>query len=384
MNKMIRTFVSLLLVVCLIFSQLTLTPKAIEDTTHDISIEAATIAVTESLGDLLSALSASDTFVSRISSIENVVIWTPYIVFHSDTENQYAVYYFPLVDLETEKVVYLTEAIYYEGNYIVNALDAFVDALNAIDYVNNDCVVYMADNKIYIESNTQFLSITDYYYSDDTVSYTNTREEETTNSFVGLDFSKKKDYISARTDNLLECTYCNGLNDIDYLNAKSYGILTLYKPQGQYGYNMCWASAVATVLNYLRGTVVTGFEVCTRMGIGYDSGGNAYNIQDALAKYNVSYNYIRSSSLTWSQIIQNIDNEKPIIANCFPYGGTEGHAITIYGYTGTVSTTRYVYYWNSATNSSGAISNFEFGTGTGVFSNADGEPWFWETTVSYY
>lgn len=71
---------------------------------------------------------------------------------------------------------------------------------------------------------------------------------------------------------------------------------------GQYGYDMCWASAAATVINYKKTITVTPYEICNRLGIGYDDAGNIYDEQEALSLYGVSYGKIRFSMLGWDEI----------------------------------------------------------------------------------
>lgn len=172
-------------------------------------------------------------------------------------------------------------------------------------------------------------------------------------------YAKKED----RIDELVICEPCQWSDEMEMAEMKMYGTLELYEPQGQYSFGICWASTVATVYNYLSTSVISGVQVCNRMGISLNEGGTIYDEQDALALY-------------------NIDLEKPIIANGFTVYEV-GHAVTIYGYTGTSSTTGYVQYWNSALNS-GLGGEAVFKYNSRAFSSGTGYTYKWKTTLSYY
>lgn len=315
---------------------------------------------------------------------DNLSVALPYIVYHAEEDIQDEIYYFPVYCNENDVIICTVEAIYFEGSFVLNISSANIEILNEIDYVNENCIVYMTEGNVCFETEDSIV-VDSLFYCDTCVVAYDTSSLVETNEFMTVSFERKKDLLKSRMNNLRECKRNTQMDETECLNAKMYGILTLYRPQGQYDLNMCWASAAATVINYISDRVVTGYDVCNRVGIGYNAGGTVYDIQDGLAAFGIEYDYIRTASLSWSQLTTNINAEKPVIANCFPLYSQDGHAITLYGYTGTSSANGYVTYWDSSLNNgTGGSNSFEFGSGEGVFSSGNGISWFWTSTVSYY
>lgn len=340
----------------------------------------ATDCVKENFEDIIDVLMTDDIFVSRITDRDALDIGKPYIVYSTNTSNQEEIYYYPIVDENTNNVVYLIEAIGVNGTYSCNALDHMIEVLNEIDYVDEDCIVYCIGNELYFENSSKTINASLYYNGDcgEICEYTSTDCD----SFLELPFKEKEKMVSERLQNLTESELYEWRAEEEKMRAKLYGSLTLTNPQGQYVYNICWASAVATVYNYLTDSVVSGVEVCTRMGISLNLGGTVYDEQDALALYNINYSKIRKEPLSWSELKENIDGGKPAIANGFNSTGT-GHAVTICGYTGSSSTSGYVTIWNSYLNDGqGGYATFKYGKG--YFTNGDGCNYNWETSLSYY
>lgn len=309
-------------------------------------------------------------FATKLEKAEKVK--EPFVIYHVGEDQQDKVYYYPITD--NDGVIQLmVEAIIIDDVAECNLSDNLVDLMNQIDYEEEDIIVYRQDNCIFVETPSESLNAY-YFYNEpkQRLMYTVESEWNTT-------FEEKKATIENATDNMTEF---EPIGDIDeFLNIRMGGSLSLTNPMGQYGYGMCWASSVATVHNYLTNTVITGFEVCNRMGIGYDAGGTIYDEQDALAKYNITYNSIRGSALTWSQLTGNIDASKPIIANGSS-SGTIGHAVTIYGYSGTSSSLSNVKIWNSnANNGTGGYSTFNYSSG--YFTDASGTAYTWGSSLSY-
>lgn len=312
-------------------------------------------------------------FLSRITDRNSLGIAEPYIVYHCNADEQEKILYFPLIDKSKNKVVYLVEAIGVNGKYICNSLDHMVEALNDIRYLDNQCIVYLLNSDIYLETTSKIINVTE-YYSPETSKYISVNDEK----IMSRTFEEKKEDINERFNILYDFKKYEWESEEEILNTKMYGTLILSNPQGQYQYNMCWASAVATVHNYLISKVTNGFEVCTRMGIGYNDGATIYDTQDALAQYNIIYDEIRLSPLTWTELTGNINVSKPIIINGLNSEGA-GHAVTIYGY---VDTRKTVQVWNSFLNSgSGGYATFTYDSG--YFTNGDGVAYFWISSLSY-
>lgn len=132
---------------------------------------------------------------------------------------------------------------------------------------------------------------------------------------------------------------------------------------------------------FKKTSAVTPFEVCNRMGIGYDKGGTIYNEQDALSKYGVKYGKIRNSMLEWSVLTKNIDNKHPIIANLKCNDGVlQNHAVTIYGYS---SDSKTIEYWDSNINSgNGGKKKTTFSVAGNKFLCSGSHSYSWMTTLS--
>ncbi len=330
-------------------------------------------------------LSCDDIFTEKIVSADCLTIEKPFIVYHPDEASQDDVMYFPISD--NGKILFLVEVISVDGRYICNMLDHLVDALNEINYANTETIVYLWDGCIYLETDETCLDTSVIYgLSDNASSAVLLCEASTENSFLQACFSEKKEQILERSNSLRGISETDLISD-DVLTARMLGTLTLSSPQGQYGYGMCWASCVATVHNYLLSSVITGFEVCTRMSIGYNAGGSIYDEQDALALYGITYSYVRSSALTWSQLTTNINSSKPIIANGLSSAGT-GHAVVIYGYSGSSTTTGNVIIWNPNLCSSGKMDYVggeeKMTYSNSYFSDGEGTCFTWASSLSYY
>lgn len=309
-------------------------------------------------------------FAQKLINAE--VVNEPFIIYHVGKKQQDKVYYYPISD-ENGAIQFMVEAIIMNGVAECNLSDNLVELINLVDY-KNGMIVYKDEGTIYVETPTTSLNA--YYY----YNVPQERMLYSEESKWDADYTEKKAVIEKAETNMVEYSPIKIDNETTYSNMRIGGDLSLTNPMGQYGYGMCWASCVATVHNYLRSTIITGFEVCTRMGIGYDEGASIYDEQDALAIYNIDYDSLRWSALTWSQLKENIDAEKPIIAN----GAlTEeiGHAVTIYGYSGISTSDSNVKIWNpNANNGSGGYSTFKFSSG--CFAD-EGSVYSWCSTLSY-
>lgn len=156
--------------------------------------------------------------------------------------------------------------------------------------------------------------------------------------------------------------------------------LDLHNPMGQYGYDMCWASSVATVINYKKTITVTPYEICDRMETGYNDTGNIYDEQDALNLYGVSYEKIRFAMLGWNEIKDNIDSGNPVIANLACVNPNYiGHAVTVYGYT----SSKKIEYWDSyLNNGKGESKPITYSSAGNSFLEMKNHAYCWQTSLS--
>ena len=345
------------------------------------------------LGNVLAADATNDSYISQVEDyvellkqapgdnmvfsqnlIEAETVNVPFIIYRVGEKQQDKIYYYPISD-DNGVIQFMVEAIIIDDVAECNITDNLVDLMNLVDYENEQVVVYWYNNSIYIE--TPSVSLNAFYY------YNEPKARQLYSEKSGWDvtFEEKRLAIEEAERNMVEFSPISLTDTEDIRNMKMGGDLALSNPMGQYNYGMCWASCVATVHNYLRSTIITGYEVCTRMGIGYNDGGTIYDEQDALALYNISYDSARLSTLTWNQLTGNIDASKPIIINGISASNI-AHAVTIYGYSGNISTASNIKFWNpNANNGSGGYATFSYTYG--YFTDGSGTAYEWTNSLSY-
>lgn len=162
----------------------------------------------------------------------------------------------------------------------------------------------------------------------------------------------------------------------------------LYNEKGQGRYEDCWAASVATIVNYIKGSNISAINVCDKMKIGYNIGATIGEVQLALNKYDISYNYLNNNSssiLSWNDIKTNIDNRYPIYVAARHFksdGKVEGHAVTLYGYHNL--STKYVCLWNSGLdNGKGGYQVITYNSSRTTFTYG-GNTFVWAFSLSYY
>ncbi|MBQ8325520.1 MAG: hypothetical protein IJX86_00485 [Lachnospiraceae bacterium] len=131
-----------------------------------------------------------------------------------------------------------------------------------------------------------------------------------------------------------------------------------------------------------RTVIVTGFDVCNRVGIAYNSGGTIYDAQDGLAYYNLYYNNILARRMSWDDLVDNIDNGYRVFLGATTMSGG-GHAAVIYGYIGSHSDDNNVICWDPYMNAGTGGEIFVTYTDT-YFTYGDGVGFNWDKTLSYY
>lgn len=316
-------------------------------------------------------LNNSEIFNIESSSIENFSFGKPFIIYLF-AEKQDEIYYVPVVYNPTQTIVAIVGLINTSKGFTFDIQDSYVSFLNKIDYMNTDAIVYEYGNSLYFETPT-------------TVVKSNNEEtmpvllDADAVEFINGSFEDRLSEVIAKPETFV-VNSPQSVTEEQLKEIRLKGDLTLYHPMGQYSYNMCWASTVATIVNYLNSAVVTGYEVCNRMGKGYNDGGTIYDMQDALSKYNIKYSKIRNSMLTWKELVSNIDNKKPIAIGASTSNGASWHATTVYGYSGTSTSTYAVTMWNSNT-AKGDGERQVFNYSGGCYSMG-GYTYYWQTTLS--
>lgn len=298
----------------------------------------------------------------------DISIVKPYVIYNA-FKQQDAVYNFPLT--ADDRVVMVISVMDTEEGLGMQFGPGLADKLNEIDYVHTDYIFYEYDDTFYAESANAkmvlgYISSGNYNYTDE--------EMKRSQIFSRLSYMEKCRVIADKVKDFVKCTVSEDGAD---QNLKAGGILTLHNPMGQYNYGMCWAACVATVVNYKKNSSVNPFEVCNKMSIGYDEGGTAYNIRDALNKYSVDYQKVRFNMLNIDEVKDNIDGKHPIVALLFNDHYSKGHAVVIFGYT----PKEFLKYWDPAISSTGGEGTIEYVKSSYNFVS-NGHSYEWRHTVS--
>lgn len=304
------------------------------------------------------------------------IMGNPFIIYNFG-EVQDEVYYYPVMDTDTGLAVWVVGIIGTEHGYVYEMKESMADRLNQIDDLDEKWIFYILAGHLYAENQNRILDIGESALPKEE-SLKRMAEE---NWFMALSYTEKLELITEKMQHFQPFSPVQWESEEEQLNSLLTTSLTLYSPQAQYENGMCWASATATIVNYLQSRVVTGFEVCNHVGIGYDAGGSIYDMQDGLSYYNISYNFIRSRALTWDELSANIDSKKPIAlcAHGIYNGVVVGHAGVIFGYSGSGSS-REIKVWNPYKNGAEVTISYN---GIGSCFTIDGTVYGWDSSLSY-
>lgn len=308
-----------------------------------------------------------------ITDDEDIQYALPYIIYYPEV-NQEAIYYFPLI--KDENIVMMVTIIDTEEGLILQSGEEMVEELNAINYLETNYIFYEYEYSLYAENKNEKICL--YSYGIGTKIYSETERKKEL-KFFKKSYKKKKSIINEKIKNMRKCTAAVQ-SDEEKLQMLMKGTLALHNPRGQYEYGMCWAAAVATVVNYKQQSGITAFEVCNRMGRDYNRGGTIYDEQDALSKYNVTYGKVRLNMLTWNQIKSNISSKNPIIINLICNDNSQmAHTVTIYGYTADNK----IKYWDSyVNNGNGKKMSVLYSKASSNFLVIKGHSYSWGTSLS--
>lgn len=224
-------------------------------------------------------------------------------------------YYF--IYTEKEVLAVLTYLYGENGDDTVLLGTEFVDELNDFIMKNGKVNLALIHNKgsLYFKNKNELTFATS--------KITNLGKNSIPNSFSLNQNSNNIKYSNIeKIDTLL-------LNDSE-ISSSMYKKLNLpYK--SQYNTNLCWAAATASLGQYKTGISKTAKQIADHCEISYSAGGSYTDCQKALKDiYNIS-TWAGSFSLTYSDIDDDIDNDKPIIAMFYPSSGL-GHGVNICGY----------------------------------------------------
>lgn len=327
-----KRIVTLFINICIIFSAL---PVSADSETENTELRVSTLAesipasVTEFIDGKFSDIEESvRSSFAEIFSEKEIQLGNPYIVYNF-SEYQDEVYYYPLIaDSKIEAVLGIigTDWGYtYEISYDYG----LIELLDKMDYLNNDCIFYTVDGELYYESENDVS-----YDPGIPVLYSAEQMPDADElAFAAMSFEEKQRVIINKLDYFRYVdTQSFDVNKTDSMKYGAMKTITLKNKRSQYNYGMCWACVVATIVNTLNWTAYTGYDVCNRMGIGFDEGAETDEIKTALSYYGVDYKKT-ASKLPWDSVVKNIDAGYPIAMIMDPYpSGPIGHSVTLYGY----------------------------------------------------
>lgn len=337
----------------------------------------------ENYQSLLSvALEQSSLFAIEKNTLTNYKLGEPFVIYSVHSPTQPPAYHYPI--LNEQNIFQFTMTVILTTYGYQCSLDTeLVNDLNQLDYYNCDYVFLNIGDVIYAQNRNNDVFFLNSMPLEDPLST--------------LNYSAKKNLISNIAQNMT-------IHDVDAtieyakshivremyspgyaVNTSSDKRLALYNPAGQYGYGMCWASTVATIVNYLNGTSITGYNVCDIMNKGYNDGGTIFNSSSAFQKYGFTNYTITSGVLTWAKIQTNINNKKPAYMSTSgtdANGATVGHAVSLVGYR-EVGVNQFVIIWDSNTNSgSGGYKVIYFAGSNTTFQSTSTSPVFtWTETI---
>ena len=341
-----KRIIALFIGICIIFSTL----PAYADSEVE-STEPSIPALSERI-----PVSVSEFIYGNFSDIEDVVrsrfadgslekeilLGNPYIVYNF-SEYQDEVYYYPLIADGKIEAVLGVIGTDWGYTYEISYDCGLIELLDEMDYFNNDCIFYTVDGELYYESENGVSAepVIPVLYSAEQM------PDADELAFAAMSFEEKQSTVIDKLDSFRYVDTQN-FNENESYNMK-YGAMktvALYKQQSQYAYEMCWACVVATIINTLNHTSYTGYDICNRMGIGFNTGAEIEEMRTALSYYAVNYKKT-NDALSWDKIKQNIDSGYPIAMLMVPYyvtPGINGHSVTLYGYD---SSNHYIRIWNS-------------------------------------
>ena len=279
-----------------------------------------------------------------VSLEKEILLGNPYIVYNF-SEYQDEVYYYPLIVDGKIAAVLGVIGTDWGYTYEISYDCGLIELLEEMDYLNNDCIFYTMDGELYYESENGVNAEPVITMGYSTVQMPDADEL----AFAAMSFEEKQSVVTDKLDSFryVDTQSFDGNEPVD-MKYGAMKAITLRKPQSQYAYNMCWACVVATIVNTLNWTSYTGYDVCNRMGIGFNTGAEIEEIRTALSYYGINYKKT-ADALGWDKIKQNIDAGYPIAMIMNPYYATSdsiGHSITLYGYNQT-SKNKYIEIWNS-------------------------------------
>lgn len=315
------------------------------------------------------AKSSTEEMGVSIEEVCKLSVAEPFIIYSLDETCQDEIYYYPIYNTYTEEVIFTVQVIGPKSDWGYEVSNEFSQILNEIGYVKSKYIFYKSNSTIVADDGYKIENLTENDINSKIYNFANkdinekikcikervrSFEEEAVAYHYGNEIARYRPSLLKTSSNVVACS--------------------LYKPQGQGKYGLCWAASAATIINYRKGTKYTAKNIADKIGIGYNDGGTVYNVSYALLEYGVNYK-VALKQIGWNMINRNVDTKKPIYVHAS--SGSDHHAVVCFGYK-VVDGTKYVYLWNPGTERA-SIVKYKSG-GTKFSYNT--QTWKWRYTVA--
>lgn len=335
----------------------------------------ATVYMTEKYSEIIEV--AIPYYSCLISDPNNYSLGSPFVIYAPSEYNWNSVYYYPLIN--DNEIVLLISLINTNYGWSISASEEMVDELNLINYAEDTSWIFFLQNECVVAKSPT---------AERTILDTSHKNENCNVELASDDFLTYSEYLELISSSMNDIKKFNVDDAAEYANnadiVESYSpsfststdtskVCSLYNARGQQG-DTCWAASVATIVNYREGTNYSDYDVCDKIGVGYE-GANIDTKLNALKAYGLNYRKSSSQS-SWNSIVLNISNKYPLAASTF--SGDSGHAVTVYGYR-TIGATDYIVLWNSGTGSTQIVTYKSSGS-TYTYNS---KTWTWTKTLFY-
>lgn len=304
---------------------------------------------------------------------DDLTIGEPFYIFDAELENNGKIWYYPVY--YKEKIFKLIAIYNYDDKLYSCITGEYVDGLNEVEYNSEMLIIKEYENTYVLDNNDNR-----YFLYED-----NNQNVSEKNYIEWKKYIEDNYKINLSTDD-------SGVNESDiatFSGGPVVGISDGYECYigscftKQYGYKICWAAAVATIVKFLK----SGYENLTALDVAYyygymiddiDTstlegreeclhGKNTSEVQMALALYDVAYISLERK-LSYYEVRQQIKNGYPIWmgSTCCYYdknGDLQrlGHATVIYGYY-YYGSTQYMELWNPGNGETQQVTYYADGS----------------------
>lgn len=343
---MFKKVLSMLLVSMMLFSSMVVASAEISSPQPNNSIE---VFAQKNIGYLLNNLKSDpEAFGMKGVDFNNITLGEPLIPYNADNDYKIIndIIYYPV--LQNNKIIAIYTIAKSKNDTLTGTLGRdFADKLNNFINSNNEkfALVLSRDGLYVINSskNTK-LENNNYFRGIPLEITTQNAPEEIITSEIKSDYRVSVNSSIKRV--MLRSTKPDKYTmDIDVVR--------------QYNDKNCWAAVTATIGNFMTNKSYTAREICDKLDIGYDKGGNLYDVEDGLEDiYDLNCGVKKSSHYRVNtEFLEMLLDDKPLAAGFMGIKKKYGHMLAICGYTIhsqgislTVADPNYNYYRTSTYN----------------------------------